>query len=96
MELIVDGREIQSESDLHRTLAESLDFGPFYGGNLAALRDRLTTDVPRPISLVWRFSAESRQAMGSELFEKIKDLLVFVEEQDRKIGFKNRFTVRFE
>lgn len=42
MEYIIDCRQIDSRSELHRTLAETLDFPEWYGHNLDALYDLLT------------------------------------------------------
>jgi len=83
MEIILNGDEIKSESDLHRLLAEKLGFGPYYGANLAALWDRLTTDVERPVRLIWTNAHLSKTAMGDSLFAKIVSLFRDVEKQDR-------------
>ncbi len=37
----IDGRGWESETDVHRSLAEALDFPEYYGANLAALDDVL-------------------------------------------------------
>lgn len=71
MKITLLGNAIKTEQDLHRTLADNLDFGPYYGNNLAALWDRMTTDVERPFEIVWKDSAVSKAAMGEKLFEKI-------------------------
>jgi len=34
--MILDGRDIHTESELHRILAEMMDFCPCYGRNLEA------------------------------------------------------------
>jgi ribonuclease inhibitor len=96
MEVVLQGDDIRSEHDLHRILAEKLDFGPYYGANLAALWDRLTTDVERPVQLVWKNAASSRAAMGEALFAKLTQLLRDVEQQDRDWGLPNAFTFTIE
>jgi ribonuclease inhibitor len=50
--VVIDGREVRTEADLHRILERPLELGEYYGRNLAALRDRLLTDVPRLERLV--------------------------------------------
>ncbi|GAA1633358.1 barstar family protein [Nonomuraea maheshkhaliensis] len=92
MRLIVDGRQISSEADLHRLLAAPLDFGPYYGNNLAALWDRLSTDVERPVELIWTHWEESKAHLGSDLFDKICQLLNRVQEQDAASSLRDRFT----
>lgn len=44
-EVVIDGSQIVQEADLHRTLAAQLEFGDYYGRNLAALCDRLLASV---------------------------------------------------
>jgi Barstar, RNAse (barnase) inhibitor len=92
MEVVLQGDDIRSERDLHRILAEKLDFGPYYGANLAALWDRLTTDVERPVRLIWENAAASRAAMGDTIFTKIIQLFQDVEQQDRDFGRSEAFT----
>ena len=64
MDLQIDGATILSEGDLHDVLDRALDFGPYYGRNLYALRDRLNYDVERPLRIVWLNHHLSRRAMG--------------------------------
>ncbi|MGW2857185.1 barstar family protein, partial [Streptomyces sp. NPDC001215] len=64
MRIEIDGAAIRSESDLHEFLSRALDFGPYYGANLSALWDRLSTDVERPVEIVWKESELSRTALG--------------------------------
>jgi ribonuclease inhibitor len=92
----IDGATIRTESDLHEFLSRALDFGPYYGANLGALWDRLSTDVERPIEIVWKESELSRMALGENRFEKIRDLLLRVQSQDKSFGWSERFSVTFE
>ncbi|MEU0008286.1 barstar family protein [Streptomyces sp. NPDC006314] len=96
MELVVEGRAISSERDFHAALDSALDFGPYYGWNLDALWDRLTTDVARPVELVWRDSDASRAAMGDLAYSRLHQLLLKVEQWDAESGSSDRSTVRFE
>lgn len=52
-EMILDGSEIENEQDFHKFMSKLLDFGPYYGTNLEALRDRLSNDVERPVTIIW-------------------------------------------
>ncbi len=90
-EAVLDGTKIDTELDVHRELTEQLDFGPYYGNNLAALRDRLETDVERPVRLVWINSATSRRRLGEDLFGRIVKLFNDVASQDREYGWTDRF-----
>ncbi|MFC4012703.1 barstar family protein [Nonomuraea purpurea] len=90
--VVVDGRRVSSEADLHQLLTGLLDFGPYYDNNLAALRDRLSTDVERPVELVRTHWKESRANLGADLFDKIRRLLDEVQAQDAAWGLRDRFT----
>ncbi|MGW0702286.1 barstar family protein [Streptomyces sp. NPDC002867] len=96
MRVEIDGAAIHSEVDLHEFLSRALDFGPYYGANLSALWDRLSTDVERPVEIVWKKSELSRLALGESEFEKIRDLLLRVQSQDQSFGWRDRFSVTFE
>ncbi|MET9063472.1 barstar family protein [Streptosporangium sandarakinum] len=92
MRVIVDGRQISSGADLHLLLADSLDFGPHYGNNLAALWDRLSTDVERPVELIWTHWEESKMNLGDDLFEEICRILNRAQAQDMAFKLHARFT----
>lgn len=96
MRVEINGAAIRSERDLHEILSRALDFGPYYGANLSALWDRLSTDVERPVEIVWKMSGMSRAALGESKFEKIRALLLRVQSQDESLGWPDRFTVIFE
>ena len=90
--VILEGSKILSEADLHRKLEAELPFGEYYGRNLAALRDRLLLDIPRPVTLVWNESDVSRRALGDDLFGDIVEIFTEAAEQDEEFGLQNRFT----
>ncbi|MEV0136634.1 barstar family protein [Dactylosporangium sp. NPDC050688] len=92
MRVQLDGNQIRSEADFHRHLAGLLDFGTYYGHNLDALWDRLTTDVPRPVHLTWTAARMSRSAMGRTAFNRIEGILRAAADQDAARGRTDRFT----
>jgi ribonuclease inhibitor len=96
MEVVLEGMQIGSESDLHRMLSEKLDFGPYYGHNLAALWDRLTTDVERPIHLTWKNAAYSQKSINKHQFKKIIQIFIDVQHQDEELGRTEKFTFSCE
>ena len=87
--IVLDGASLTTARDVHTALATALDFGSYYGYNLDALWDMLTTDVERPLVIEWKNSAVSAAKMGIE-FEKIVDVLRKAAEFDRQMGFKNK------
>lgn len=95
MRVTIDGSRIRTVSDFHDALAVPLDFGPYYGRNLNALWDRLSTDVERPVEIVWKDSAVSREQLGAEVFERIVRVLVRAAENDEARPDEERLTVRF-
>jgi ribonuclease inhibitor len=90
MNIEFDGEAIQAEIDFHYALAEALDLPDYYGKNLNALWDILSTDVERPLRLEWKNSVISKDAMG-ERFDLIVGVLRRVERQDREWNLADRF-----
>lgn len=95
-QVIIEGDGVTTERDVHAAFVRQLEFGEFYGYNLAALRDRLSTDVPRPVEVVWKNSAASRQNLGPPLFDDVVAVLREVEAQDRDFGWEEVFSFRME
>ena len=95
MRVVIDGRGIGSEAEFHDKIAEAMDFPSYYGKNLDALWDVLSTEIERPITLVWKNSASSEASMGDD-FSKIHDLLNKVVDQDIEWGLDEKFEVVIE
>lgn len=93
MNIEIDGALIKSERDFHATLAIALKLSNYYGANLDALWDTLSTDIERPICLVWKNSSSSQAALGDK-FDLIVDILKRVEKQDIDWGLSERFELR--
>jgi len=91
-EVVIDGSEIVQEADLHRKLTAQLDFGDYYGHNLAALRDRLLSDVTRPVHIVWLHAEVSRRQISDELFHRITEVFEEAAAQDAQFNWDDRFT----
>ena len=92
MQVELDGEHIANEAQFHAAIVKALDLGGHYGRNLDALWDVLTTDVERPVTLVWRDSTVSRQAMP-ERFAAIVGVLQRVAAQDRDHGWDECFDI---
>jgi ribonuclease inhibitor len=89
--LRINGRKIVSEDALHEVLSDALGFGPDYDRNLAALGDRLSDDVPRPIMIVWDHAAASRAQLGDDSFRSIVAVFDRARRQDVDAGLVRRF-----
>lgn len=92
MDVYLDGSAICSIEDVYDVLDRALDFGPYFGRNSDALWDSLTFDVARPLRLVWREHAKSRDALGVESFNQIVGVFDAVVEGDRSLATCSRFT----
>lgn len=95
VEVVLDGSSIKGAGDVHRLLSDAFDFGPYYGRNLAALRDRLLTDVPRPVHVRWTHSDEARRRLGDD-FDRVAEVFAEAAEQDERFGWQDRFTFSME
>lgn len=90
-EIRIVGAEVRTVLDVHRSLERQLEFGEYYGRNVAALRDRLLTDVPRPVRIVWLDSRISRSRLGENAFDKIVGVFAEAAAQDLAFGWSERF-----
>lgn len=93
MEILLDGREIRTESAFHDRIAEAASAAGFdgYGRNLDALWDTLTGILPLPLSIHWVRSGASRAAMGPT-FDK---LVGVIREAEAELG-PSHFKVRVQ
>jgi ribonuclease inhibitor len=94
--VVIPGDRILAPMDLHRHLAAELDFGPYYGKNLSALWDEVTTDVERPVHIVWAHAAASRRALGDEFFDKVVALLRDAAQRDSELARPDKLTFEIQ
>lgn len=85
---LLNGRFIQSLEDLYDELSRCLRFPEYFGRNLDALYDVLSTDVEGPFEIVWEQADASKRGMGGD-FEKVVALLrdLEAERSDFKISY---------
>ncbi|MED7666587.1 barnase inhibitor [Pseudomonas moraviensis subsp. stanleyae] len=91
----LDGLSISSEQDFHKRIASAFSVAQYYGNNLNALWDLLSTDVERPIEIVWKNSKESEQSMG-ETFKKIISIFERTKNQDISLGLDEKFEYKLK
>ncbi|OSN00990.1 barnase inhibitor [Lonsdalea britannica] len=89
-EIILDGASIETEPDFHKAMSDLLDFGPYYGRNLDALRDRLSNDVERPVKIIWINSSYSKSCLG-DCFNKIVQIFEQTKQQDIRFNWDEKF-----
>ncbi|MRS18827.1 barnase inhibitor [Enterobacteriaceae bacterium RIT692] len=89
-EFYLDGAFVLSEKEFHSIISLSLNFGPYYGKNLDALWDRLSTDIERPVKIIWLNSELSRVGLGN-YFDKIIEVFERVKLQDLNFNWEEKF-----
>jgi ribonuclease inhibitor len=83
------GRMIGSLDVFYDEVAHQLDLPAYFGRNLDALWDVLTTDIAGPVKVVWEHATASREAMGED-FARVADLLkqVALDRDDFQVCFQ--------
>lgn len=94
MNVIIDGRFVLDESDLHRRMAGAFGYGPLYCPSLDALHDRLAAGDPRPVQLTWAHGPALRLALGPSRYAGFVAMLETVEEEDAGKDWAQRFVFR--
>lgn len=94
-EVVLQGQNITSLDAFHDQFSLAFDFGPYYGRNLSAMWDLLTTEVERPIHLRWMHAAASQAALGPA-FDEIIQVLEAVALQDLDRPPQERFTLHVD
>ncbi len=89
-EFYLDGALTLSEKEFHSIISLSLNFGPYYGNNLDALWDRLSSDIERPVKIIWLNSELSRVGLGN-YFYKIIEVFKGVKLQDLNFNREDKF-----
>lgn len=92
--MIIDGRFVLDESDLHRRMAGAFGYGPFYRHDLESLHERLAAGDPRPVQLTCIHGTTIRLALGRVRFEVFVAVLEAVEAQDAGKNWDERFVFR--
>lgn len=89
--IFIDGKNINSESDFHKKISQLLDFGPFYGENLDALWDMLSSGMGGGFYLHWLNSKQSKENLGVK-YEKI----IYLFNETKKITVFDKFDYSLE
>jgi ribonuclease inhibitor len=86
---VLDGQAIQSLDSFYQEIGKVLPLPDYFGRNLDALADVLTTDLDGPCEILWEHSAVSKQAMSRD-FQRIRTVLkrAAQEREDIKVIFR--------
>ena len=95
MQLEIIGSKIYTGQDFHNQISKIFSIQDYYGNNLDALWDLLSTNVERPITLVWKDAIFSKNQLKSTFIEIIK-VLERVKKQDEDYGFEEKFNYILE
>ena len=88
--LVLDGKKIKSEEDMHKFIANCLEFPDYYGMNLDALWDMLTAWVEYPLIIEWKNFDASEIFLGQENALKILKLFQEAEQEIDGLTVKSR------
>ena len=77
---ILNGKAIHTLDDFYDEISGQLSLPSYFGRNLDALWDVLSTEVEGPTEIVWLNAEAARQAMGED-FEKVMKVLKELEGQ---------------
>lgn len=91
MKVIIDGRFVLDEADLHRRMAGAFGYGPLYTPDLESLRRHLSAGDPRPLLLTWIHASSIRMAVGATTFDEYVAVLEQVEAQEAGKKWSQRF-----
>nr|WP_296075238.1 barstar family protein [uncultured Actinoplanes sp.] len=94
MQVIIDGRFVLDEADLHHRIAGALGYGPSPCRDIESLRERLASGDPRPVQLIWINASVIRMALGRARFEKFVATLETIESQESGRPWRERFVFR--
>ncbi|HSW63316.1 MAG TPA: barstar family protein [Dissulfurispiraceae bacterium] len=79
---MLDGRAIQSVKAFYDELARIFPLPEYFGRNLDALADVLTTDIEGPFEIVWEHALLSKKAMKGDYAKIIAVLKHVAAERD--------------
>lgn len=62
--VVIQGSKLRDKNILHKILKQELKLPAYYGENLDALWDCLTTDVQLPLTIEWVDYQKSKELLG--------------------------------
>lgn len=78
----LDGKAIGSLDDLYDALSIRFSLPAYFGRNLDALWDVLSTDVGGSFEIVWKHAGNSRKLMGKDFDRVVKVFKDLEKERD--------------
>lgn len=90
MDIKIYGDKMLGELDFHNEIARQFEVESYYGKNLDALWDLLSTGVERPVNIIWLNANISREKIPS--FDKIISIFERAKIQDEQFEWEDKFT----
>jgi ribonuclease inhibitor len=88
MNVILEGEKLKNIEDFHKEISKLLEFPDYYGNNLDALWDCLTSWIEPPITLVWKDFEVSNLNLGDFAY---KARSIFDDAEKEIDGFKVKY-----
>lgn len=87
---VLDGNAVQSLNAFYDEIARKLPLPDYFGRNLDALADVLSTDIEGPFEIIWEHAGVSKKTMKAD-YTKIATVLkhVAAERNDFKVTFRH-------
>lgn len=85
--VVIDGSKINNVYDFHSILKANLNFPQYYGDNLDALWDMLTSWVDLPLIVEWKDFDETKKKLGCEA-DQILELFLRAESELKGLRIK--------
>ena len=92
----IDGAKVEAERDVLAALREQLFPDRGFGWNRSSLLDALSTDVPRPVTIVWKHCRLSAERLGPFVFGELCALLASIAAQDVEWQLEDRLEVHLQ
>lgn len=88
---VLDGRAVQSVKAFYDEIERLFPLPEYFGRNLDALADVLTTDIEGPCELVWEHALLSKKALKGDYTKIVAMLKQAAEErEDFRVTFKGK------
>lgn len=72
--IVVDTGDVRDSASIHRAFQNALSFPDYYGANLDAFHDCITSDVELPVEVIWT-GIEQSEFIDPGLTESIAGIL---------------------
>ena len=83
--ILINGKEVKSQDHLHTMLAKQLSFPSYYGKNLDALYDVLSTDLSSKTIIKFKFLSILKSKLGADYTDALIQAIMDASEENPKV-----------